>query len=50
MKPWCRGPPYFLGLLMGIMYREYKTFRLKSLTDSTNYHDYPILEKIKHWT
>jgi hypothetical protein len=23
-KPWCRGPPYFFGLLIGIMYREYK--------------------------
>lgn len=24
MKPWCRGPPYFIGLLLGIAYREYK--------------------------
>lgn len=24
LKPWCRGPPYFIGLLFGIMYREFK--------------------------
>jgi len=25
VKPYCRAPPYLLGLLLGILYREYKT-------------------------
>ena len=24
IKPWYRSPPYFLGLLIGVLYREYK--------------------------
>ena len=26
IKPWCRGAPYFLGLILGILYREFKTY------------------------
>ena len=25
VKPYCRAPPYLLGLLLGILYREHKT-------------------------
>lgn len=28
-KPYCRAPPYFLGLILGIMYREHKAYQQK---------------------
>lgn len=27
IKPYCRAPPYYLGLLLGILYREHKIYQ-----------------------
>jgi hypothetical protein len=49
-EPWCRGAPYFLGLLFGVMYREMKNHKAKvAINPNTEEEFVPWMWNARTW-